>query len=423
MYRQHTVCRACGLGKGQSPTLKVSTAAGALYDSGLRLIEVFDLGVQPLANDFVGADDERAGFAPLKVLYCPQCKLGQLSVDVSPRILYADNYAYVTSDSATMRAHFSLMNEGLKKECKNPTTVVEIGSNDGRLLEFMLGNGWKTALGIDPAQNLAKAAQAKGIETLCQYFCEASAQTARKCVGAPDLILARHCLCHINDWAGFVKGLEALAGNDTVIAIEVPWAQDMLDKNEFDTVYHEHTSYLSLRSIELLLNGSTLGLSDVWHYDIHGGAVMLIIKKKGFNTARATLALSKETISLEKWRKFASVSEVKIMQLSAMVRNFAAEGKSVVGYGASAKSTVWVNACGFDRSHIRFITDTTKGKWYKLSPGTDIPIVDEGALVREMPDYAVCFAWNYFPEIYEKEKLFREKGGKWIVPVPEISVV
>lgn len=423
MYKPRTSCRACGLGSPQSTTLKQSTAAGSVYQEDQKLIEVFDLGVQPLANDFVAASDERAGFAPLKVLFCPRCHLGQLSVEVSPNILYSHNYPYVTSTSDTMKAHFGLINDGLSKECKRPNTVVEIGSNDGALLGFLLSHGWKTALGIDPAQNLCQVAQTHGIPSLCQFFNEVSAETALKCVGHPDLILARHCFCHINDWKGFVKGLEVLAGDNTVIAIEVPWAQDMLENLEFDTVYHEHTSYLSLKSIDFLLKDSSLGLSDAWHYDIHGGAIMLIIKKRGFDDARARLALSKERISLDAWREFAAKSEVKVMELSAKVRSLAAEGKTIVGYGASAKSTVWIQACGFKKSHVRFIADCTKGKWYKQSPGTDIPIVDEGALTRELPNYAILFAWNFRKEIIEKERLFREKGGKWIVPVPKIEIV
>lgn len=423
MYKTRTSCRACGLGDPQLPTLKRSTAAGAIYQDDSKLIPVFSLGVQPLANDFVAGSDDHAGFAPLEVLFCPRCKLGQLSVEVAPNILYAHNYAYVTSTSHTMRNHFATINQDLISQCKNPRTIVEIGSNDGLLLEYFLGNGWQVGLGIDPAQNLCMTAQSKGIHSLCGYFNEATAKTALKSVGHPDLILARHCFCHVNDWKGFVKGLEALAGDDTVIAIEVPWAQDMLEKLEFDTVYHEHTSYLSLESIEYLFADSTFGLFDARHYDIHGGAVMLIFKKRPFDYSAKLAALQNERISLDMWRKFSAESEVKIMELSAMVRSFASAGKKVVGYGASAKSTVWINACQFTRQHIKFIADSTKGKWYKLSPGTDIPIVDEGALTRDLPDYAICFAWNFFKEIYEKETIFRAKGGKWIVPCPKIQIV
>ncbi len=419
MYKTREVCRACGFGKKAGPG-GIKSA-----EETEELIPVFDLGIQPLANDFARPTDERAGYAPLKVLYCPRCRLGQLSVEVKPEILYARNYPYVTSNSKTMLDHFAKIESDLVGICESQTGVVEIGSNDGALLKFFGERGWKHLLGIDPAENLCKISIANGIPALSQFFDEYNALTARRSLGcAPALILARHCFCHVNDWQGFVRGLEKLAGEQTVIAIEVPYAQDMLVKCEFDTVYHEHTSYLSIQSIEYLLRDSSLCLEDVLEYDIHGGAIMLIIRsRKVAQVGKAILFHAKEKIDLAMWRKFAEHAEIKIMELGAMVRNLVSQGKKVVGYGASAKSTVWINACSFTKKEISFITDTTPGKWYTLSPGSDIPIVDSGALTRELPDYAILFAWNYAAECIEKEKIFRDKGGRWILPVPDIKIV
>jgi len=427
VYSLHTYCRACGLGKPEIPTLKVSSAAG-VKEEPKRLVPVVDLGLQPLANDFVNGSEERAGFAPLEVLLCPNCLLGQLSVEVDPVLLYGHNYLYVTSTSKLMAEHFQTIECDLAKECTDKKSVVEIGSNDGALLEYFGHHDWQRLLGIEPAVNLSEIAKARGVPTFNFFFDETNAKTIFWEIGHPSLILARHCFCHINDWRGFVKALEVLAGLQTVIAIEVPYAQDMLEHLAFDTIYHEHTSYLSLKSVQCLLKGTSFYLDNVTRYPIHGGSIMLLIKKRTAKDyeehTRALKMIDEENISLQMWRTFSDRSQVNIMELGALVRGLIAQGQKVVGYGASAKSTVWINACGFTKREISFITDNTKGKWFRFSPGSDIPIVDEGALTRELPDYAICFAWNYFDqEIKEKEKIFREKGGKWIVPVPKIQIV
>ncbi len=323
-----------------------------------------------------------------------------------------------------MQEHFNRLELDLADRCVKRGTIVEIGSNDGLLLDFFLNRGWQTGLGIDPAPNLNDACKERGVKSLPLFFDERAATTAFKAVGNPHLILARHVFCHVSDWHGFVNALELLAGEQTVIAIEVPWAQHMLEQVEFDTVYHEHTSYLSLRSIEYLLKDSTFCLDEVVDYDIHGGAVLLILRHRSVATQkRAQERIKEEKISLAMWRDFSQKAELNIMELSAMVRNLVSQDKKVCGYGASAKSTVWLNACGFTRKEICFVTDNTKGKWFTLSPGTGIPVADEGALTRDLPDFAIMFCWNYATEVLAKEQIFRNKGGKWIIPRAKIQVV
>lgn len=424
MYKPHTVCRACGLGSQGPSTLKISAAAGEIYKGPEALIPVFDLGIQPLANDFCGGSEERSGYAPLKVLYCPRCDLGQLSVTVSPNILYAHNYAYVTSTSQTMKDHFGMLTRDLLEQAGRKCPVLEIGSNDGTLLAHFRDQGFPIVMGIDPAQNLALEAKKKDVTTLCAMFGREAARTAKSSMGTPGIILARHCFCHIDNWREFIQSCEALCDERTVVAIEVPYAHDMLAKNEFDTVYHEHLSYLSLKSVQYLLANSTLQLTRVIEYSIHGGALLLILRKIGHPVHESVGRMLKaERCGRADWQRFSNQAELKIMELSALVRNLATKGKIVAGYGASAKSTVWISACGFDKQQIKFISDTTKGKWYKNSPGTGIPIVDDGALTRDLPDYAVLFAWNYEKECIAKEQIFLDKGGTWIIPSPAIRLV
>ena len=415
MYSPHTQCRACGY---------AFHGAGGNRNPNERLVSVFSLGVQPLANDFCQQGQERQGYAPLDVLFCERCRLAQLSVVVKPEVLYA-NYAYVTSDSETMRNHFAaLVSDLISEQPAGP--VVEIGSNNGTLLKYLAENGFTNTVGIEPAENLALEANQAGVLTVNDFLNIQSAKRARESCGKVSFVLARHCFCHADDWKGFVSGLEALADQDTLIAIEVPYLPDQIANVSFDQCYHEHLSYLSLRAMSALLAPSSLSIHKVIKYPIHGGCVLIMLRKS--NSGRlpdpsVAEFTAQENITADTWREFAAEAHAQIHKLGLLVRSLRESGKTVCGYGASAKSTVWVNACGFTKKDIAFITDTTKAKWNTVSPGTDIPITDPGALLRELPDYCIIFAWNFAAEILTKETLYKSKGGKFIVPIPHIKIL
>ncbi len=424
MYKLHTSCRACGLGANALPTLKHSTAAGPGSGSAETLQSVFNLGVLPLANDFCGPSDNRAGYAPLNVMLCPRCGLAQLSVVVRPEILYR-NYPYVTSNSATMRNHFANLRYDIGDESDGFKNVLEIGSNDGTFMRF-LGDHGARCLGIDPAANLCDIANKRGTPTLCGMFAASSEAWVRKELGKVDVVIARHVFAHVDDWRGFVEALESVTTADTLICLEVPYVADQLEGLSFDQIYHEHLSYVSVGSIEALLHGTGLRLHRVIHYRIHGGCILIMLRSRSSKEApHSSVAhyLSDKKVGAEQWKNFAVQSRNLIKQLSSFVKARAAEGRVVVGYGASAKSAQWLNLCEFTRRDIRFICDNTPQKQYRNCPGSEIPVVDDGALTRELPEYAVCFAWNFFKEILEKEEIFRKKGGKWIVPVPKLEVI
>lgn len=411
MYREHTQCRACGYARtGSGGSKRVVTES---------LIPVFDLGLQPLANDFRKSGEECSGYAPLKVMLCPRCSLAQLSVVVNPHILY-DRYSYVTSPSQTMADHFATLTRDLMAEAPDAKSVLEIGSNDGTLLTHFQSMGLR-AEGIDPAENLGKIAAEKGVLTTLGMFGEKTAST----LGKFDLVVARHVFCHVDDWKDFVKGLEAVSLHDTLIAIETPYVQDLLDKCEFDTIYHEHLSYLNLKSVVALLKDTSLRLHGIIRYPIHGGAIVMIIDSKDSgNMPHPSVQqfLDAEDMDVASWKRFGTNAGVLSLALKQVVGECNAKGR-VAALGASAKSTVWINACGFTRKDIAFIADTTPQKWYTNSPGSDIAIVDEGAILRELPDYVVCFCWNFRSEVLEKFKLAREKGVRFIFPVPVVEIV
>ncbi len=409
MYYLHQTCRACGYG--------MTGAQGSKIDPSNKLIPVFDLGIQPLANDFCKSEEEHAGCVPLKVLFCPQCSLAQLSVTVKPEILYR-HYSYVTSPSAMMRNHFEKLIEDTSIET-NGKSVVEIGSNDGKLLAMMKGRGY-CVLGVDPAENLSVLARENEVQTMVGFF---GSDLARN-IPQTDIVIARHVFCHVDDWNDFVVGLESISGTDTLICIEVPYVGNLLQYCEFDTIYHEHLSYLSVRAMQLLLDKTSLHIHKIIHYPIHGGAMLMMLRHNDCGKpSDSSINDFRENITLEDWKAFSVEANSQIGRLRATVQTLTAQGKRVAGLGASAKSTVWINACGFTRKDIAFIADNTPQKQWTTSPGTDIPITDEGAILRELPDYVVMWAWNYRSEILEKFSLARSKGVKFIIPVPKVEIV
>lgn len=418
MYRLHTHCRACGYAQPTGPSgIKAA-------ESTEHLDRVFTLGIQPLANDFAKENEPHAGYAPLEVLLCPRCDLAQLSVVVDPEILYS-HYRYVTSPSRTMLAHFQTLWGDLSTG-RQVHSVVEIGSNDGALLHWIASIAKVDVVGIEPAKNLAEQSEAKGIHTLNLFFGRDAAEIVRNRWGldGPDLIIARHVLCHCDDWRDFFAGIAALCGPKTTVAIETPHVQNLLDNCEFDTIYHEHLSYLTIKSILAALTGTGLQLSRVIRYPVHGGAVLLVIERQGAPVhASVEGSLALETAGKDTWLGFGTRAQSLVHDLAYQIHQLRDQDRTVAALGASAKSTVWVNAAHFTKEHIAFIADTTREKWGSTSPGSDIPILDEGALIRALPDYVICFAWNYKAEILDKFASLRKVGTKFIFPVPQVEIV
>lgn len=403
MYKQHTQCRACG---------------------HQDLVKAFSLGVHPLANDFTPDSGECRGYAPLEVLFCPECTLAQLSVVVKPEVLYA-SYPYVTSRSQTMQRHFELLWDAIRLEC-TPESVVEIGSNDGWFLKFCRENGAGAVIGIDPAENL-KPDHESGLITVCGVFDQTSAGIARAAMPPVDVVVARHVFAHIDDWHGFIKNLDILCHKNTLVVIECPYVVDLIKNVEFDTIYHEHLSYISLQAMSRLLDGSLFHLHKVMKFEVHGGAIVMMLRRNDSDVPISPSVfdfLIQEEIDLDSWRLFDAEAHKKIYDLKRLVaEQVYGEGKRVCGFGASAKSTVWINACGFTEQEIEFICDSTPQKQGRKSPGSGIPIVDESALVRTRPDYAVCFAWNFISDIVRTQKQYLDLGGKFIVPVPDMRII
>lgn len=403
MYKLRNSCRACG---------------------NTKLIPACDLGVQPLANDFTFPGQECAGHAPLKVMFCEECTLAQLSVVVDPKIIYS-NYPYVTSKSQTMLAHFELLWKAINQECV-ARSVVEIGSNDGGFLKFCLTNGATMVAGIDPALNL-RPSEDTGIIAITGLFNSESALQAGLVMPQVDVVVARHVFAHIDDWHEFMESLDHVTQNNTLVVIEVPYVTDLLNGVEFDTIYHEHLSYVSLRAVEALLKNSAFHLHKVLRFHIHGGAIVMMLRRNDSDfqpDESVANFLSRESVTADDWKWFNAAAHVKIESLKQIVRDKRKYENAVIcGFGASAKSTVWINACGFTSNDIDFICDCTPSKQGKLSPGNDIPVVPEAELMTRLPEYAILYAWNFRTEVVRNQQRYLDAGGHFIIPDRKIEVV
>lgn len=396
MYRTITECRAC---------------------ASTDLVEVFNFGKpQPLSNNFVKPGEEREGFVPLRVMFCRSCTLAQLGEVVNPETLYK-NYAYVTSKSQTMARHFDRLTKDIISE-NGAGSLLEVGANDGRFLNYAASRSFKPCFGVDPAANLNGTIElGKNVTLETGFFNRAWAIGSLK----PDTIVARHCFCH-QEWNVFLDACEAVSNTNTLICIEVPYAPDLLRRTEFDSAYHEHTSYLTLKAVAAALKGFPFHIHGVLRYGIHGGAVLVMLRHNDSGITphlSADEMLAEENVTEQDWETFSARAASKIRNLRDMVTAMKTEGKIVSFFGASAKSSVIINACGFDVRDISFVTDNSPFKPGKLVPGTNIPVIEEDEMLSAHPDVSICGAWNFRTEVLEKMSKYRSRGGKFVFPTAE----
>jgi hypothetical protein len=345
-------------------------------------------------------------------------------VVVDPVILYED-YPYVTSPSQTMFHHFTRLTDEIANQ-SGLGSVVEIGSNDGLFLSHLSNSGWTQLIGIDPAINLSPAASARGVRTINSLFDEQAAKDALRIVGEVDAVVARHVFAHIDNWKEFVRCLEVMSNTNTTVYLECPYCLDILNNCEWDTIYHEHLSYVTIRSIEALLKDTKFHLHKITAFPVHGGAIVMTLRRNDSTAQRDRSVddyLERENITFTSWEDFSRRSRQQISSLNLMMFDLWGKGKTVCGFGASAKSTVAISAANLESRTIRFITDTTAQKHGRLSPGTNIPIVPQEELLARQPDYAVCFAWNYRTEILKANWEYLSRGGHFIFFVPQLEVV
>jgi SAM-dependent methyltransferase len=398
------------------------------------LTSVLTLRPTPLANAFVkpeeaGADQPRF---PLELFLCSRCKHAQLLDVVDPKALY-EHYVYVSGTSPVFVQHFKhYADEMLARyapgDHPSGAFVVDIGSNDGTLLAAFQERGARV-LGVDPAQEIARGAVARGIETIIDFFTPSVARDIVDAHGNAAIVTANNVFAHVDDLASFTDGVRHLIGGDGVFAFEVSYLRDVLDKTLFDTIYHEHLDYHLVAPLEQFFAARGMELIDAVRIDTHGGSLRGIAQAKGgphaaLPSVKALIA-EEHALGLHEAPAYQAFSE-HIDRVGAELRQVLADaraaGKRIAGYGAPAKATTLMVHFGIDASAIEYIVDDSPWKQGLLSPGLHIPIVSSQHLKANRPDYLLLLAWNFAQPIMKNNAWFHDAGGKFIVPLPHVSI-
>ncbi len=389
---------------------------------------VLPMGDHPPANMFVRAEDRenpQPSF-PLNTQACLDCGLIQVADQVPPD--FFTDYLYVPSGAATMHTHFAELAQVVVDRSQGGL-IVDIGCNDGLMLSHANALGGKT-LGVDPAANLAVIAAERGVRVHTDFFNPQTARDLRATEGAARVITTTNTFNHIDDLHSFAEGVLELLDDDGVFVIEVPWGKAILETNEFDNVYHEHLSELSLLSIVRLGQAVGLDVVDVTKLPVHGGSMRVFMQPSnlGIDPAPVVASMLDEEKAAgmtrrESYEEFADrVHELKD-SLIGMLSDIKASGKTVAGYGAPAKGNTLLNYFEIGPDVLDFLVDRNPLKQGLYSPGMMIPVLAPDAVNERQPDYLLVLAWNFFDEIREQMSEFEARGGKFIVPLPMPRVI
>jgi 2-polyprenyl-3-methyl-5-hydroxy-6-metoxy-1,4-benzoquinol methylase len=392
-----------------------------------------NLGLSPLANAFLKPEqlNQIEPFYPLHARVCGHCFLVQLEQFEKPDNIFGD-YAYFSSYSESWLNHAREYAEAMieRFHFNRESLVIEIASNDGYLLQYFHAMG-VPVLGVEPAQNLSSVAKKKGIRTVTQFF---NSRTARELLTAghqPDLIVANNVLAHVPDLLDFVSGLKILLKPRGILTLEFPHLLRLLEKSQFDTIYHEHFSYFSFCTAAEIFAAHGLTVFDVEELPTHGGSLRIFACHTEDDSRRphSKVALLRKTeiaAGLRDLRTYSSFAEkpceIKRALLEFLIRAKCL-GNSIVGYGAPAKGNTLLNYCGVDQNLLEYTVDRNPHKQGLFLPGTHIPILHPDRMRQTRPDYVLILPWNLRSEILEQLKDLRQWGCRFVIPIPTVEVV
>jgi SAM-dependent methyltransferase len=410
MYTTISTCRGCG---------------------HATLQEILAFGNMPLSNGLLSDSQlsQEEPKIPLTVLFCPACSLVQIRETVDPQILFSPEYPYFSSVSDAWVAHCrDNALELIQSRSLGPSSrVVEIASNDGYLLRNYADRGIPV-LGIDPAAGPAAVARRNGIPTREEFFGREVAQRLAAEGIRADVIHANNVLAHVADLTGVVEGIRILLADEGVAVIEAPYLRDLIEHCEFDTIYHEHLCYFSVTAVSRLFARRGLVLTDARRLATHGGSLRLYVQRTGTPSARVDQLLDEErSLGVDRIHYYEDfATRVRSIQttLKKLLESLKARGQRIAGYAVSAKGAILLNSSGIDGRLLDYLVDRSPHKQGKAMPGVRLRVYDPAKLLEvPAPDYLLLLAWNFKDEIVRQQQEYRNRGGKFIVPIPVPEII
>jgi SAM-dependent methyltransferase len=392
-----------------------------------------DLINSPASNSFLNKEqlNEPEVFYPLKVYTCHKCFLVQVDEYKKSDAIFNSEYVYFSSYSKSWlehaKAYAALMIE--RFGFGSSSQVIELASNDGYLLQYFKEKGIPV-LGIEPTLNTAEVAMAKGIDSLVEFFGSSLAKKLATENKQADLLLGNNVLAHVPDIVDFVKGMKIVLKKQGVITMEFPHLVQLIENNQFDTIYHEHFSYLSLYSVKQVFESQELELFDVEEIPTHGGSLRIYAKHKKDTTKQISknveqllqLELKKGVATIEYYDNFQQKAlDVKLDFVDFLIKE-KRKGSRVAAYGAAAKGNTLLNYCGMKNDLIDYVVDANPAKQNKYLPASHIPVVNEQHLKDDRPDYVIIFPWNIKEEIMKQLSYIKEWNGKFVIPIPTLQL-